>query len=33
MIDRARQRYPRPVFTEAGQFVLPSPVSRKRVQK
>jgi len=33
MIDRARPRYPKPTFTEAGQFVLPSPVSKKRVQK
>jgi hypothetical protein len=33
MIDRARTRYPKPTFTEAGQFVLPSPVSKKRVQK
>lgn len=33
MIDRARARYPKPTFSEAGQLVLPSPVSKKRVQK
>ena len=33
MIDRARVRYPKPTFTEAGQFASPSPVSKKREQK
>jgi serine/threonine-protein kinase len=33
LLERARQRYPRPTFTEAGQLAAPSPVSKKRVQK
>jgi serine/threonine protein kinase len=33
MIDRARQRYPKPTFSEAGQKAAPSPVSKKRVEK
>jgi hypothetical protein len=33
MIDRARTRYPKPTFTEAGQLVFPAPVRKKRVQK
>jgi serine/threonine protein kinase len=33
MIDRARLRYPKPTFSEAGQFAGPSPVSKKREAK
>jgi serine/threonine protein kinase len=33
MIDKARVRYPKPTFTETGQFVTPSPVSKRRVQR
>jgi serine/threonine-protein kinase len=33
LIDRARARYPKPTFTEAGQHVAPSPVSKKREPK
>ena len=32
-IDRARQRYPRPTFTEAGQLASPSPVRKKRIER
>jgi len=29
-IDRARQRYPRPTFTDAGKDVMPAPAVRKK---